>query len=193
MVGHRKTVQHYHEPGDCHELTFSCCRRAPLLTNDPWRRLLAKQIDSANLRHNFHLVAFVFMSEHLHLLVYPTGGSEVRDLLKAIKRPFSHRIGQILQEHQSPVLNRLTIRERPGTMTFRFWQEGPGYDRNLNTQKAVLAAIDSIHRNPVRRGLVERANPWRWSRACWYESDGLEIDPDLRRLEGLPADYFTTT
>jgi putative transposase len=148
MVGHRKTVKHYHEPGDCHELTFSCYRRVPLLTNDPWRRLLAKQIDSANQRHNFHLVAFVFMPEHLHLLVYPTGGSEVSDLLKAIKRPFSYRIKQILQEHQSPLLNRLTIRERPGKMTFRFWQEGPGYDRNLNTEKAVLAAIDDIHRNP---------------------------------------------
>jgi len=25
-VGHRKRVRHYDEPGDCHELTFSCYR-----------------------------------------------------------------------------------------------------------------------------------------------------------------------
>ncbi len=34
---HRKTIKHYHEPGDFHELTFSCYRRMPLLTNDAWR------------------------------------------------------------------------------------------------------------------------------------------------------------
>ena len=192
MVGHRKTVKHYHEPGDCHELTFSCYRRMSLLTNDPWRKLLAKQIDTANDRHDFRLVAFVFMPEHLHLLVYPAGGSEVSDLLKAIKRPVSYRIKQILQEHQSPLLNRLTIQERPGKMTFRFWQEGPGYDRNMNTEKAIVAAIDYIHRNPVRRGLVERASQWKWSSARWYESDGLEVDADLPRIHGLPADFFKT-
>ncbi len=34
MSGHPKTVKRFHEPGDCHELTFSCDRRIPLLTND---------------------------------------------------------------------------------------------------------------------------------------------------------------
>ena len=30
---HRKTVRRFHEPGDLHELTFSCYRRMPLLAN----------------------------------------------------------------------------------------------------------------------------------------------------------------
>ena len=37
---HRKRVRHYNEPGHCHELTFSCYRRMPLLTNDDWREKL---------------------------------------------------------------------------------------------------------------------------------------------------------
>jgi hypothetical protein len=37
---HRKRVKHYHQPGEFHELTFSCYRRMPLLTNDLWRRNL---------------------------------------------------------------------------------------------------------------------------------------------------------
>ena len=49
------------------------------------------------------------------------------------------------------------VRQRPGVETFRFWQEGPGYDRNLDRVDTVLAAIDYIHRNPERRGLVDRA------------------------------------
>lgn len=37
-------------------------------------------------------------------------------------------------------------------MSFRYWQEGPGYDRNLSSEQIVMAAIDSIHENPARRG-----------------------------------------
>ncbi len=40
-----KAIQHYHEAGDCHELTFSCYQRLPLLTNDYWRQDLAESID----------------------------------------------------------------------------------------------------------------------------------------------------
>ena len=38
--GHRKRVRHFHEAGHCHELTFSCYRRMPLLTNNVWRGLV---------------------------------------------------------------------------------------------------------------------------------------------------------
>ena len=75
-------------------------------------------------------------------------------------------------------------------MAFRFWQEGPGYDRNLNTCRAVEAAIDYIHLNPVRRGLCHRARDWRWSSARFYESGGTAIDPALPEITFLPADYW---
>ncbi len=133
------------------------------------------------------------MPEHLHLLVYPVGESEVSDLLKAIKKPFSFRIKGLLKEQNSPLLNRLTIRERPGKMSFRYWQEGGGYDRNLYSEEAVMAAIDYIHANPVRRGLVEQTRQWKWSSARWYESEGQEVDPDLSQIHGLPSEFFTNT
>ena len=74
-------------------------------------------------------------------------------------------IGQRLVESKSSLLKKLTVRQRPRVMTFRFWQEGPGYDRNLTTPKAIMLAIDSIHNNPVRRGLCRRAVDWNWSSA----------------------------
>jgi hypothetical protein len=68
---HRKRVRHYHDPGHCHELTFSCYHRWPLLTNNLWRSLLSEAIDRATRRHDDHLAAFVYMPEHVHLLVFP--------------------------------------------------------------------------------------------------------------------------
>ena len=159
MAKKRKTVRRFHEPGDCHELTFCCYRRMPLLTDDTWCGWLAAGIDRAACSQRFRLVAFVFMPEHVHLLIAPEGPEVRIDLiLKAIKRPHSFRVKQRLVAVGSPLLERLTVRERPGVERFRFWQEGGGYDRNLRTEAAVLAAIESIHLNPVRRGLCSRAN-----------------------------------
>ena len=158
MSPHQKRVRHYDEPGHVHELTFSCYRRLPLLTNDAWREEFCTALDRAVIRHKYHLLAFVLMPEHVHLIVHAQAeASAISSLLRAIKRPFSYRIKQRLMESNSRLLVRLTIRQRPGVMTFRFWQEGPGYDRNLTEPRTILTAIDYVHENPVRRGLVVRA------------------------------------
>ena len=66
--------------------------------------------------------------------------------------------------------------------TFRFWREGPGYDRNLTQPTTILSVIDYVHENPVRRGLVLRAIDWRRSSACWYLDPTSPPDPTLPTL-----------
>ena len=131
------------------------------------------------------------MPEHVHLLVYPTTASvEIDNLLSAIKQPYSVKIKNVLLASGSDLIHRLTVQERPGKKVFRYWQEGPGYDRNLSSQKAVLAAIDYIHRNPIRRGLVDEMTHWKWSSARWYTSERQIVDSDLPTIHGLPPEFF---
>jgi len=190
-TSHQKLVRHYDEPGQARELTFSCYLRMPLLTNDDWRRMLSRSIDAAMNRLGFRLVAFAYMPEHVHILVFPFElSAKVERLLKAIKQPFSFRIKQKLIVAKSRLLERLTVQERPGKFVFRFWQEGPGYDRNLLTADSINASIDYIHMNPVRRGLVKEPGQWKWSSYRWYMSDGTEVDEDLPRIDRLPVDFW---
>jgi len=189
QLPHRKRVQHFDLPGHVHELTFSCYQRRPLLTSDVWRALFCRCLDHALEQHGYQLFAFVLMPEHVHLLVWPKqSGSTIAELLKAIKRPFSSQVKAILQQHQSPLLASLTIRQRPGVTTFRYWQEGPGYDRNFVEPSAIMAAIEYIHLNPVRRKLCETAVDWPWSSANWYLNGS--INPTLPRLSPVPADWL---
>ena len=162
-----------------------------LLTNDAWRGYLVRTIDEAGEQFRFNLVAFIFVPEHVHLLVFPLDEKPAIDgYLAAVKRPVSADIKRDLQRTGSPLLKRLTIRERPGKEAFRFWQEGPGYDRNLQQPATVLSSIDYIHMNPVRRGLVTQARLWKWSSARFYESDGPEFDSDLPRISPMPAEFW---
>jgi putative transposase len=189
--GHRKRIRHYHDPGHIHELTFSCFHRLPLLTNDVWRGMLAESLDRAMEGHCYRLTAFVFMPEHVHLMIYPLPESGTIDaLLKAIKRPFSYRIKQQLVQSQSRLLERLTVHQRPGVETFRYWQEGPGYDRNITNPSTALAAIDYLHHNPVRRELVEQAVDWKWSSARYYLHDPPQQYAGLPTVYSLPAEWL---
>ena len=188
---HRKKVKHFHEPGDLHELTFSCYRRMPLLTNDDWRYRLARSLDAALVQWRVQLVAFVFMPEHVHLLVNPLQAEpNLPMLLSDTKRPYSGEIRQLLEASGAPLLKRLMIQERPGKTVFRYWQEGPGFDRNLNTVKAILASINYIHNNPVQRKLCKRAIDWKWSSARKFLSPEAPVDTDLPHIHGLPAEFW---
>lgn len=66
-------------------------------------------------------------------------------------------------------------------MEYHFWQDGPGHDRNVNEPKIIHEQIDYSHNNPVKKGLVEKAEDWRWSSAQAWAGDPnpiLKIDRD---------------
>ena len=180
-----------HEPGDVPELTFSCYRRLPLLTNNSWRSRLSECIDAACEELECQLAAFVYMPQHVHLLVWGLRVKEdVGRLLGKIKRAQSVSVRADLERTGSRLLRKLIIRERPGKFVFRYWQEGVGYDRNLFTVAAVQGSIDYIHRNPVGRELCVRSRDWRWSSARYYESDGQIVDPQLPKITPLPPEFW---
>ncbi len=190
--GYRKRIKHFHQPGDFHELTFSCYRRMPLLTNDDWQTEFSRCIDAANEKCRFELVAFVFMPEHVHLLTLPLDVEpDIGFYLASIKQPFSKFVKLRLTESQAPLLSKLTIRERPGKYCFRFWQEGAGFDRNLFKPDAIQAAIDYIHKNPVERQLCQPAVDWKWSSARYYLLDPpCQQFVDLPNIHGLRPETF---
>lgn len=177
-----KTIKHHHEHGDFHELTFSCYRKMRLLTNDSWRRELSLFIQMACEEEQIDLVAFVFMPDHVHLLVFPlTNKPDMGRFLSKIKQPYSATIRRQLELAESPLLKKLMIRERPDRNAFRFWQEGPGCDRNLFQPKTIQASIAYLHRNPVRAKLCKRALDWQWSSARFYLGD-----PPQQQFDELP-------
>jgi putative transposase len=87
--------------------------------------------------------------------------------LQAVKEPVARKAICYLQDNAPNWLARVTVREGQ-RLRRRFWQPGGGYDRNITRSEALRGGIDYIHANPVRRGLVARAEDWEWSSARWY-------------------------
>src|SRR5215475_14079232 len=80
------------EPGHAHELTFSCFRRFQSLQAEQTCQWLAVAIDDARKEFHFALWAYVFMPEHVHLIIYPLRPQyDIRLILQAIKEPVGRK------------------------------------------------------------------------------------------------------
>jgi putative transposase len=166
------------EPGHAHELTFTCFRRHPFLKAERTCQWLADAIDDARLESGFRLWAYVFMPEHVHLLIYPDRTPyDIRDILKAIKEPVGRKAVAHIIEYDPAWLPRITVR-RGQRVERRFWQAGGGFDRNVNEPGILLAMVEYIHANPVRRRLAGTVEDWKWSSANWRDGkNSLMPDP----------------
>ena len=168
----------FNEPGHAHELTFCCFHGLPFLKAERTCQWLADEIESARKEFDFLLWAYVFMPEHVHLLIFPRRPIyDIPPIWKAIKEPVGRKAIKYLSEHAPHWLPRITIK-RGDRQERRFWQAGGGYDRNVFEPRTLIWMIEYIHANPVRRGLVTTAENWKWSSAGWYEGmNSLRPDP----------------
>jgi len=148
-------LKRYHFTGELHFVTFSCYQRKPYLSSPSARDLFEKTLERMRSRYRFLVIGYVVMPEHVHLLV---GEPEVGCLSSAIlslKLSFSK-----------------LSRQRP------FWHSRY-YDFNVYTGHKHIEKLRYIHRNPVKRGLVQEPLDWKWSSFRHYatgESGVVEIE-----------------
>ncbi|MCC9607712.1 transposase [Blastopirellula sp. JC732] len=195
---HRKTIHRFDTPGDVHFLTFSCFRRLPLLSRTRTRQYCLDALEVSREKNGFDLWAFVIMPEHVHLIVLPHAGVKVAPILSTIKQSVAKRAIFWLQQNAPQFLSRIEDLQPNGNRSYRFWQRGPGYDRNLRSARDVHEKIRYIHENPVRRHLVERPEQWPWSSCAAWESGSNEpipLDranvPALTNLDdSITSDYW---
>ena len=147
----RKRRESWNIAGHSHFLTFSTLRRHQYLLDERICEFLVESIEQAALKHHFVLFAYVFMPDHVHLLIHPL--DEQYDMAKILQ--------SIKQGPARKAKNRSYI---PGEL----WEPGGGYDSNLISRESKVSCIGYIHFNPVRKDMVE--NPWDypWSSADWH-------------------------
>jgi len=175
------------EFGHAHELTFSCYRRFPFLGKDRVCQWLVEAIDHARQCLEFDVWAWVFMPDHVHLLIRPRRRvHDMADIRRLIKEPVARRALAWIREHAPEWLSKIE-RRRGKRAEHLFWQSGGGYDRNLIEGATLLKMIDYIHENPVRKGMVERGCDWKWSSAAWFVNTNATppLIPDLIPSEWL--------
>jgi REP-associated tyrosine transposase len=175
-----KKCKRYNTLGHAHELTFSCYRNRSFLTRAITCDWLLEAIQKARDKHEFSLWAYVFMPNHVHLVICPRYESySISSILQTIKQPVSFKAIRYLKKEKPDGLTQLATGHN--SQPYCFWQKGGGYDRNISSVDTLLSTVRYIHNNPVRKGLVKTPDDWYYSSSAGWSSvrdEPLAIDKD---------------
>jgi putative transposase len=181
----RKECHRENLAGHAHFLTFSCFQRKPFLSRDRSREWLADAINFAIEQHHLDLWAYVFMPEHVHLIIFPRDEQyRISSVLSSIKQPVAKRAANFIRKDAPHFIPQMEDRQPNGSCSLRFWQRGGGYDRNLYSIGETWEKINYIHENPVGRRLVGCATDYQWSSAADFA--GIRKGPLPLNWEFLP-------
>jgi type I restriction enzyme R subunit len=135
----------------------------------------------------YDLLAFVVMPSHVHWVfrpIEPAGqagsfpeGRQVGNVPHKRRRSPRERIMHTLKLHTAIECNRLLGRE--GT----FWQD-ESYDHCVRDDDELERIIYYIEQNPVKAGLIERSELWRFSSAYDRAEWGVSLGHPLVRPIG---------
>lgn len=150
----------YDPGGDCHFVSFACYRRREILSTEAARGIVVSFLASRLGVTEGKCLGFVVMPDHVHALVWFSQAGRLSRFLQLWKGSSS----MALKEHLRRDRPRYAATIAPCDAV---WQ--PKYhDFNVRTEAKLLEKLEYMHGNPVRVGLVEKAQDWRWSSARWY-------------------------
>jgi len=160
--------------GDLHFITFCCYQRKPLMGSARVRNLAVKILQEVRARYRFALVGFVFMPEHVHLLISESGAAAPARIIQVFKQRLSRRMRGKKSRHKG----QLGLRFPGDGPLRRFWQRRY-YDFNVYSRAKAQEKLHYMHENPVRERLVRHPGDWPWSSWCFYYRGAglLEMDP----------------
>jgi putative transposase len=121
------------------------------------------------------IFGYVVMPEHVHILVSEPERDTLPTAIQSLKLSVA-KLAKRSKEMDGPA---------------RFWQKRY-YDFNVKDHEQFVEKLRYIHRNPVKRGIVEKPEDWEWSSFCHYSTgvpDLVEIESEWmarQRLEVLP-------
>ena len=109
---------------------------------------------------HYELGSFVIMANHVHVLLLPKIAPS--QLLKSLKGYTARRANRLLGRAAEP-----------------FWQK-ESYDHWVRDEQEWVRIFAYIEKNPVRAGLVARAEDFKWSSA--FQNRGVDMSVDTARV-----------
>jgi putative transposase len=162
----------YQNQGCLHFITFSCFQRRPLLDSVQSREIFERELERVRRSYGCYVTGYVVMPEHVHLLISEPERGQLSVAMQMLKQITSQKL-------------------RPSGQR-RFWHVRY-YDFPVWSEEKRVEKLRYIHRNPVKRGLVQRPEDWEWSSFQQWATgvEGrveIECPSTVRRREGkLPT------
>lgn len=152
------TYADYFTPG----LTLLTCETVNsenILDGDSKMRLLRAVLNEVRAQHRFRMIAYIFLRNHLHLLLAPGVGVTLDQIVHEMMRCFERDYAALLGMPQ----------------VTRVWRRTYAAHK-ANDADEFAAMLDYVHYNPVQHGLAQRPEEWLHSSyETWVERGLYEL------------------
>ena len=129
-------------------ITQVVAEREPIFRDETCLILLRSTLHQVKRLHPFAMLGYVFLPDHFHLLIKPTGQSNFSQIMHSLKPNFTKAYKR-----------QLGI---DGPM--KFWQKR-FWEHTIRNELDFERHLDYIHYNPVKHGFV--SNPADWSHSSF--------------------------
>ena len=155
-------------------LTFTLVGWIDIFTRQAYRDIVIESFKYCQLKKGLHLHAYVIMSNHVHLIASVDEGFTVSDFIRDCKKFTSTRITDAIansgvESRREWMLHQFKYyaSRHSRNEVFQLW-EHDNHPIELSSPAFTQQKIDYIHQNPVRAGLVYRAEDYIYSSASNY-------------------------
>ncbi|MGZ4866572.1 MAG: REP-associated tyrosine transposase [Candidatus Angelobacter sp.] len=155
-----KGLHRWYGGGEFHFITCSCHRRQPFLSSARRKDLFLKTLEETRKKYGFAVAGYVVMPEHVHLLLGEPRAGTPSVVMQVLKQ----RVARKCRERSKSKAQAALFDGGPPPS---FWQVR-FYDFNVFSRKKYVEKLRYMHRNPVKRGLVQSPELWRWSSYRFY-------------------------
>ncbi len=138
--------------------------------------------------HNKGLIlnAWCIMTNHVHLIIRSETNKLqhiMRDMKKFTSKELVETVESNSQESRKKWLMKIfkkAGKENSNNTLYQVWQQH-NHPIELSNNRMIKQRLNYLHRNPVKAGLVDRPQDWRYSSAKNYAGSGGLLDLELIR------------
>lgn len=165
-------------------LTCVAKHRLEVFRTETIKSITCKALDEARRSGGFAIYAYVIMPDHLHALT--DSSIKPSKILQYINGIIGHRVIDYLKSHgHNSSLRKLERQSGARGHKYSLWEHHTNA-LSIFSEDMFIQKVNYIHQNPVRAGLVERAEDYRWSSARVWKRCALEDEPlmvDIDRIK----------
>jgi putative transposase len=156
----------YYIPDSQLFITQVAYQRRPYFREPAHLDLLLATLRNVKQLHPFQMLGYVFLPDHFHLLIRPTGSSS-----------FSHIMHSLKQNFTAQFKRGTGVGSPTHVWQQRFW------DHIIRDELDLQRHLDYIHYNPVKHRYVSRPEDWpassygHWKARGFYPDEWGTVEP----------------
>jgi REP element-mobilizing transposase RayT len=169
-----------------HFLTLEVCGGIDLFTKKVYRDILIDAFKYAQQHHQLILNGYVIMCNHIHLVGRANDQQKktLSDIIRDFKKFTHHTMFPIIEsgqeERQGWMIHQFAYfgKYNPNNESKQIWTNN-NHPEECFTKEFTDVKLNFIHQNPVRAGIVGKAEDYIYSSASNYAGKGGILDVEI--------------